>query len=218
MAIGRRLMERWRRHPLAWGLGVGTVLLLLIVVPYLLHLPKPWPTNAFQMQFADLIAIYALFATVLIAVFSVIPNLDSIARSSRFAHYSELDQMYFEILKLALAEPFLRNPGKDWRKLAEAKREKYEIYAFVVWNFIETIRDRCEGDDELKGTWAPVMLAEGKVHKAWFEHHIRPAGTTERLFCGPFCQFYKDHMAGKSIDHLLGASWTYRDEVQAPAE
>ncbi len=212
------MMERWRRHPAAWGVGAGMLLLIAIVVPYLLRLPKPWFTNAFQVEFADLIAIYALFATVLIAVFSVIPNLDSIARSSRFAHYAELDHMYFEILKLALAEPFLRNPGKDWRKLPEQERRKYEIYAFVVWNLIETIRDRCVEDAELKMTWAPVMLSEGQIHRAWFEHHIRPAGIDQRQFCAPFCRFYRDNVADKSIDDLLDVSWAYREEAEAPAK
>ena len=39
----------------------------------------------------------------------------------------------------------------------------------MVWNFIEAIHDRCDGDKELKVTWYPVIDAENRLHRKWFD-------------------------------------------------
>jgi len=205
---GNRLIDHWRRHPLAWGAVALVVVLLAIVLPYVLRWPKLSISNGFEIQYSDLIAIYALLVTVLIAVYSVIPNLDSIARSSRFTHYAELDSMYFEILRLGLAEPYLRNPGTDWRAMGDARREKYEIYALIVWNFIETIRDRCVEDEELKWTWAPAMIVESRIHKAWFRD-LADSGACLSPYREAFRQFVRDNLEDKDLEHLMKVSWAY---------
>jgi c-di-AMP phosphodiesterase-like protein len=82
------------------------------------------------------------------------------------SHYTELDDMYFELLKLALENPHLTAPDT----LTEAKqRQQYDIYAYMVWNFIETIVDRCKGKGELEATWYPVIDAENRLHRKWFD-------------------------------------------------
>lgn len=204
----KHLIDHWRRHPLAWGAVAAIFVLLAIVLPYVLRFPKPSISNGFHIQYSDLISIYALFVTVLIAVYSVMPNLDSIARSSRFTHYAELDSIYFEILKLALADPYLRNPGENWKTMEDTQRQKYEVYALIVWNFIETIRDRCVDDDELKRTWAPAMIVETRIHKTWFTD-LRDSGASLSPYREAFCQFFRDNLEDKDLEHLMNVSWAY---------
>jgi hypothetical protein len=93
-------------------------------------------------------------------------------RSLKALHYAELDKMYFEILRTAIDKPYLRAPGG---KHTTEQAAEYDIYAYVVWNFIETVYDYCMKDEELRKTWYPAMEAENRLHRAWFNdtanHH-----------------------------------------------
>jgi hypothetical protein len=79
--------------------------------------------------------------------------------------YSRLDQNYFELLKLVLERPFLADPE---RAGSEDERVQYHAYAFMVWNFIETIHDYCLGDERLEATWICIMQSEARTHGEWF--------------------------------------------------
>jgi hypothetical protein len=48
------------------------------------------------------------------------------------------------------------------------ERIKYEIFAFISWNFCETIFDK--GDKELMKTWSVVIDAENELHRKWFDN------------------------------------------------
>lgn len=83
--------------------------------------------------------------------------------------YDVFDGLYLDILKTGIEHPHLR----DLQRTADYKhafnhqeRLQYEAYAFICWNFIETIYDR--GDDELYVTWVGVLETEFKLHQAWF--------------------------------------------------
>jgi hypothetical protein len=47
----------------------------------------------------------------------------------------------------------------------------------MLWNFLETIHDRCEGNSAdkqtLRETWGPVLTAENSVHRGWFLMEMR---------------------------------------------
>lgn len=69
-------------------------------------------------------------------------TLDEFRESNYLIHYAELDRLYFDLLKLALEHPHLRNPasiGND-----ALRQQQYDTYAYMVWNFIETVIDRVE--------------------------------------------------------------------------
>lgn len=92
----------------------------------------------------------------------------SIYRASMmFMHYGELDKTYFDILNMAVERPYLRSPNEI---TDPEHRHAYEIYAFMVWNFLETIHDRIKDHAGLSDTWMPVLITEGELHRAWFEH------------------------------------------------
>lgn len=87
-------------------------------------------------------------------------------RKTRMEHYTNIDRAYMELLSMAMREPYLRKP--ETIVLPEQK-EKYDIYAFMVWNFLEAIYDKCLKDRELIETWGPIIEVEGALHIEWFK-------------------------------------------------
>lgn len=91
--------------------------------------------------------------------------------------YANIDQMYFEILRLAIEHPQLRNREETARyyELPPSDRVRYENYAFICWNLCETIFDRqaVHGKNvRLSETWFPVILEENQLHQSWFNHNL----------------------------------------------
>ena len=93
-------------------------------------------------------------------------SMTTFSKSLTVSNYSEMDRMYFDLLKTAVEKPHLINPKAI--RTGEQQRE-YDTYAFMVWNFLETIYDRCHGVEELCVTWYPVIDAENRRHRKWFD-------------------------------------------------
>jgi hypothetical protein len=107
-------------------------------------------------------------------VFTLLYSVWSFTRTLRDAYYAELDRVYFELLKIGLERPELLTYPTSPTSLASpdpAKAGQYGAYAFMVWNFLETIYDRCQGWSKrrLRETWFPIIAAENDLHRAWFE-------------------------------------------------
>jgi hypothetical protein len=119
-------------------------------------------------------------------VLTLLYSAYSFATTLRQGYYAELDRLYFELLKIGLERPYLRAspPPSDPGKASE-----YEAYAFMVWNFLETVVDRCEGTSNqvLRDTWYPIVATEGELHRAWFE-----IPENQRKFKERFCRFVRD--------------------------
>jgi hypothetical protein len=105
----------------------------------------------------------------------------------REGYYAELDRVYFELLKIGLERPYLRAslPPDE-----PARASEYEAYAFMVWNFLETVVDRCEGTSNrsLRETWYPIVATESALHRAWFD-----APENRRKFKERFRRFIEAH-------------------------
>jgi hypothetical protein len=101
----------------------------------------------------------------------------------REGYYAELDRLYFELLKLGLERPYLRSsaPPTDPTKASE-----YGVYAFMMWNFLETVVDRCDNSSSptLRETWYPIVATESALHRAWFD-----MPENRRKFKDRFCHF-----------------------------
>ena len=85
--------------------------------------------------------------------------------------YDIFDATYLDILKIGMENPSFRNPilTNDYlNSFSENEKIKYEIYAFITWNFCETIFDK--GDDELMKTWSVVIDIENSLHRKWFDN------------------------------------------------
>lgn len=101
-------------------------------------------------------------------VFTLFYSMWSFTRALRDGYYLELDRVYFDLLKIALEHPYLLNfpTSPD-----PSKQGEYDAYAFMVWNFVETVFDRCQGpgNKRLRETWYPVIDAENALHRQWFD-------------------------------------------------
>ncbi|HLJ29967.1 MAG TPA: hypothetical protein VKY85_24885 [Candidatus Angelobacter sp.] len=114
-------------------------------------------------------------------VITLFYSLWSFTRTLRDSYYAELDRVYFELLKIAMERPYLI----DFPAAPDPnKQREYDAYAFMVWNFIETIVDRCEGHGKkhLRATWYPIVASENALHREWFNNN-------RARFKQSFCQF-----------------------------
>ena len=92
----------------------------------------------------------------------------SFTTTLRDAYYAEIDRVYFELLKIGLERPeLLTYPASP----DPAKASQYGAYAFMVWNFVETIFDRSQGwsNRRLRETWYPIIASENALHREWFD-------------------------------------------------
>lgn len=121
--------------------------------------------EAYTTLWTAVSSIMGIIATTM-AIFALLYSMRTYRKTMQIVHYGEIDKMYFEILKEALAKPHLVRQGIE--RDAEQETE-YAVYAFIVWNFLESIYDRCMLDSELKKTWFPIIEAEYKIHLAWIQ-------------------------------------------------
>ena len=110
-------------------------------------------------------SIMGVIATTM-AIFALLYSMRTYRKTMQIVHYGEIDKMYFEILKEALGKPHLVRQGIE--RDGEQETE-YTVYAFIVWNFLESIYDRCMLDSELKKTWFPIIQAERNTHLEWIQ-------------------------------------------------
>ena len=102
----------------------------------------------------------------LLGLIALIYSIRSFRKALEASHYAELDRIYAELLTKAIDKPYLRQPqaiGDPGQAM------EYDTYAFMVWNFLETIVDRCEKDKALCATWYPIIDAENRIHREWFD-------------------------------------------------
>ena len=117
-----------------------------------------------------------------LAIAALIYSMTSFKKSLMLSHYEALDRMYFDLLNIVMTHPEFVNPAS----LDGEKKKKYDSYAFMVWNFIETIYDRCGANQHLRLTWCPIMEYEASLHRDWLE---RPENA--RKFKQKFLQFVR---------------------------
>jgi hypothetical protein len=122
-------------------------------------------SDEYETLWTAISSIMGIIATTL-AIFALIYSMRTYRKTMQIVHYGEIDKMYFEILKEALAKPHLVQ--KNSERSAEQEVE-YDIYAFIVWNFLESIYDRCMLDHDLQKTWFPIIQAERKIHLPWIQ-------------------------------------------------
>ena len=177
---------------------------------------------------AQTIAVIVAFITLAISLWHFRKTLKESNKAIGSADYSELDQFYAEILKMAIERPYLRAPAPirddadaleaDYRAYPQGSEEKhgqYDAYAYIVWNFLETIHDRCWNNQELKGTWEPVIAAENRIHRGWFLGEMRKAywSRTEQDNKSPvpdkFCEGFQIFVYEKQWNDSV---WQYRDK------
>ena len=100
----------------------------------------------------------------LLAAIALLYSMTSFKKTLKYVHYDDIDKNYFELVKIAFENPYVRSPEQI---SAPQEAEKYNLYAFMMWNFLEAIHDRCLEDSELRETWMPIIQSEGRRHRGW---------------------------------------------------
>lgn len=116
--------------------------------------------------------------TIVLSVFAIGLSIYNFNRSRTVTLYQDLDRLYLELLKIAMANPSFANPEltRDYHKnFTGDQKRQYELYAFMVWNVCETIYDRKSIKNFFR-TWECVIKVENDLHRNWFdteENHCR---------------------------------------------
>lgn len=100
----------------------------------------------------------------LFSALAIFYSMTTFKKSLATSHYSELDNMYFELLRIALDKPHL---AQAISQRSADQQAEYDIYAFMMWNFLEAIYDRCKDDLALRDTWYPIVDSEMQLHLRW---------------------------------------------------
>lgn len=85
------------------------------------------------------------------------------------SNYDIFDTTYLDILKTGMEYPKFRNPiyTRNYKNSDDENDIiRYELYAFICWNFCETIIDK--GDKALLETWGIAIDVEKSLHETWF--------------------------------------------------
>lgn len=127
------------------------------------------PSGAFGFHLFDIVNAILLFYTIILIKQSIrqaneqhANNSEDFVRSLVDARYDALDRLYFDLLK-----------EKRERAYAPDAASLSDPYPLMVWNFIETIIDKCREDRSgiLARTWSPIMATEARNHGAWLRHN-----------------------------------------------
>jgi hypothetical protein len=122
------------------------------------------------MKWDAVIAISNLFIAIgtIILALGIRWSLRSAKETERDNFYACLDNTYFELKKLILDHPHLSNPDPTGKSADELIQ--YDIFAFMTWNFLESIVDYSKDDEHLCQTWNVILSYEASVHAAWFQN------------------------------------------------
>lgn len=132
----------------------------------------------------------------LFAVIALIISFYTFYKLKREKCYADLDSLYLELLKLGIQYPKFasRKYTLNYKNtFKDDELHRYETYAFISWNICETIYDR--KDEALFETWKPVIVAENKLHRKWFdnpENHHKFKDRFREYIQNNFPQEYKN--------------------------
>jgi hypothetical protein len=132
------------------------------------QMPGAWGFHTF-----DIINALLLFVTLAYVVRSVSVAEAALNKSHHAyvqslvdSRYDAMDRLYFDLLRERRERSYTPAPSPDG---AAHALENVDPYPLMVWNFIETIVDKCEKDPsgELMRTWAPLISAEAINFGDW---------------------------------------------------
>jgi hypothetical protein len=118
------------------------------------------------------IEVIADMAASLLAAVAIVLSVWIYYKIRREKAYENFDITYLDLLKIAMDYPMFRDANVTLNYNEELEGElliRYKIYAFMCWNFCETIVDR--GDKNLLETWNVVIETENKLHRRWFDEY-----------------------------------------------
>lgn len=152
------------------------------------------------MLLANLFSDIWTFISIVIAFLSLIISFLVSMNSQSKNDYIEIDNQYKDLLAMGIKNPKLRDPqiASHYKELKESDREtyfKYCAYAYMMWNFLETIYDfgSKKKNSSLGTIWEPVLIEENKLHYRWFLDN-------RRLFRKSFQDYVINYLNALQID------------------
>jgi len=127
---------------------------------------------------------------------AIIVSFYTFYKLKRERSYADIDCLYLELLKLGIQYPKFvdaKNTSNYKNAFKGEELPRYEIYAYISWNICETIYDR--KDEILFETWKPVIVAENKLHRRWFdnpENHYKFKDRFRQYIQNNYPQEYKN--------------------------
>jgi hypothetical protein len=128
---------------------------------------------------------------VILSVAATVTTICVFFISRREKSYTDLDTLYLQLLKSAMEHPNFVNPSYtvDYDNMFKDENLwRYKTYAYIVWNICEAIYDR-KHDKKLFKTWEPVIVAENKLHRKWFD-----APENYHKFKDSFREYIRDNL------------------------
>ncbi len=119
------------------------------------------------MSTLDLISVIINGLSALLSAVAILLYLILYHRDKTSNNYDVFDNTYLEILKIGIEHPIMRNQNytQEYDSDTSETRYRYEVYAFICWNFCETIFDK--SDANLFKTWKVVIEEEARLHEKW---------------------------------------------------
>lgn len=93
--------------------------------------------------------VFIKYAAIVISILSMALSYYNLRKGNSKQTYIEKDKQYSDLLKIALKDPGLRDPNVIGEKTKNGDKEflaKYNVYAFLLWNCIETFYDLAATD------------------------------------------------------------------------
>lgn len=136
---------------------------------------SPW---GWGWELVTALSTVALTVATGVLAYGVPMELKRARRDERYLFYAQLDRTYFEIQKLLMEKPYLAN---HTMKRTREQEHEYDAFAFIVWNFLESIFDYSEQDKFLLETWDCIFKYEARRHLEWFRREENHEKFKERF-------------------------------------
>ena len=133
------------------------------------------------------------YVSITISLLSLLVSVIVFYLTQKSSGYLEVDRQYQSLLAMSLSNPKLRDVRytkkyKDYKNSDVEFYHSYSAYAYMIWNFIETIADVSKTKkafSKIDNVWFPVIIEENRLHYSWFVDN-------ERLFRRDFVNFIKN--------------------------
>ncbi|MDX2204774.1 MAG: hypothetical protein NW223_18640 [Hyphomicrobiaceae bacterium] len=135
------------------------------------------------------------------------------AKAMTSQRYDALDRTYMDLVLLRVQHPDFNDPGRLYAEsLSEAaaeQRRRYDSYAFALFNYLETIADKCSdelkaapagGTPDLVETWGPILVSESWQHRFWFTER---SSRVDDRFKEKFRKLVANVIAARSKDEIV---------------
>lgn len=133
------------------------------------------------------------YGSIVISILSLLVSVLVFYLTQKSSGYLEVDRQYQSLIAMAISNPKLRDLHftKKYKSYISSDPEFYHsycAYAYMIWNFIETIYDISKTRkmfSRIDDVWFPSIIEENKLHYSWFIDN-------NRLFRKEFVKFVKD--------------------------